>query len=321
MRTLVNTLLVVISVLAIALGVRFLRERSAKDVTAPPTPVANERCDEARGAVPPVAPELWGAPLAVISGVPVTVDGAPAGQRLTPGVHTLVAGQAHLTVRADAFHAVVVLVRIIEGVEAMLVLGAPCTTCEHATGELNFDFKPGSVGSVQDVARALANADWQLALSAVRAITPEDRAHVEVMFLLTIIHQLAGHLADAREQLEAFPEADPVHAVLRSFDAAETPKKVLERQTASLPARWNALSERYERLSDAFVGDAPAAIGTLSTDFGRFSQRMMSAVTDRKIDAGEATLDDATKELDQVIAELRAMRADCEWQRRVWKAL
>jgi hypothetical protein len=286
------------------------------------------RCPPADEAPPLPSPGDWAAPLtlSVAPGAVLEVDGAAAPAQLAPGPHVLVArgpgaSPARLQVEVDPFVPVLVDVRRAEGAMTLLVLGARCAGCRLDAEPLDTSWREGSPGSRAEVSRALAVGEVSRAARAYRAIPPAERGTPEPLRLLAVLHALAGEAEPARAALARLPPDDVLAQAQRAHGTATA--AVPRRQQATAIARWNALTERYQRLSDAFDAEAPAVVSALTARFNGLSGRFQRA----QAQAGgalevETTLDEAAATLTQFVLTLRAQRAaDCAWQRRVSAAL
>ncbi len=318
MRALINSLLVAASLVALALGWKLLRPQPT--TPPPPPPPVEARCDEVRGPIPAVRPELAAATLTVVDGgVEVTVDGQKPGPQLIGSLHLIEAEGVRVQVRVEPFASIVLDVRTVEGVPTVLVVGATCATCPHSDTELDLTPTRGAIGSPLSVAGAVAKGDWVLAVQQLRGLPDSELKTPTLARLVAIVQWLAGHPSRSREWLALLPKRDPLQAVLKQRDADEL--HVAQRQLATASARWNALTERYQRLTDTFVGDAPALTTELTARFDGYSTRVVRGVTAQDGVATELVLQEATDTLALAATKLRAMKADCEWQRRVWSAL
>jgi hypothetical protein len=289
---------------------------------------AGERCPAPDEAPALPAPGEWAAPLTLVvaAGAAVEVDGAPAPPSLPPGPHVLAArgpgaSPARLRVDVDPFTPVLVDARRAEGAMTLLVLGARCGGCRLDPEPLDTAWREGSPGSRSEVSHALAAGEVSRAARAYRAIPPAERGTPEPLRLLAAVYALGGELAPAQEVLARLPPDDALAQALRTHRAAAA--AMPKRQEATAVARWNALTERYQRLSDAFDADAPAVVSALTARFNGLSGRFQRA----QAQAGgalavETTLDEAAATLAQFVLTLRAQRpGDCGWQRRVSAAL
>lgn len=320
MRALVNTLLIAVSLLALALGWRFLHADAPKPPPPPPSAPVEERCDEVRTTIPALQPELSGASLTLVDpSAPLTIDGKAPGAVLVSGVHTIESSGVRVPVRVEPFSAVLIDVRSVEEVPTLLIVGATCATCSHSDTELDLSPSRGVIGSALSLAGAVAKNDWVLAVQQLRGLPPSEHATPTIARLIAIVEWLAGHPSRSREWLARLPKKDPLHAALEKRDRDEL--QVTKRQLTTAAARWNGLSERYQRLTDAFVRDAPELTTELTTRFDEFSRRLSKSVTAKDGVAAELVLQDAAEALNASIVKLRELKSDCVWQRRVWAAL
>lgn len=318
MRALINSLLVAVTLVALALGWKLLHPEPAKPPPLTPPPV--ERCDEVRGPIPPIHPELSAATLTVVdASEELTIDGQKPGAQLVGGLHVLEASGVRVQVRVEPFSSVVLDVRPVEDVPTVLVVGATCATCPHSDTELDLTPKRGAIGSARSVAGAVAKGDWVLAVQQLRGLPESELKTPTLARLVAIVQWLAGHPSKSKEWLSVLPKKAPLHAALKQRDLEE--RQVAKRQLATASARWNALTERYQRLTDTFVGDAPALTTELTGRFDDFTTRLVQGVTAKDGVSTELVLQEASDALAVAVTKLRAMKADCAWQRRVWSAL
>lgn len=317
MKHVINAVLVALVLVAALLAIKLIQR--AREEAVPPPPVAPEQCDEAKRPLPPLRPDLSAARLEVLGTVPLKVDGVPHGATLRAGLHIIEAGEAKLQVRVEPFGEVVVEATSVGEATLLLVFGARCATCARAETELDLKFSRAAVGSVDALVRALGRGDWATAVQQVRSVPPDDRETPQLKRMISAVYLLSGQSRVAREVLDELPKSDPLPRALRAMEDREA--LVADRQLATAPDRWNAVSERFERLSAAFASDAPAPMTELSRKFNGYSDRFLAATTAKDAIEGELVLREATEALDAAIAALRATNADCAWQRRVWSAM
>lgn len=307
-------LAVVVAVLLVAaLGFRTWK-RSQVVVVAPP-PVA-EVCPVVDP--PPLLEELSQAPLIINSlGVTVKFDGREANGLLAAGTHVLEASApdarpARFQVRVEALQPVIIDARVNDGVVTVLMLGARCSSCAVAETDLDLAFRTNAFGSMRDVSAALSSGDWLKAVQAIHAVPPSDRESTEAVRLLAVLNALAGRQTEA-EALVENSDMKPLFTKRAALLKTLTP-----RQLETAVARWNATTERFQRLTEAFGNDAPDEITALTWTFDGFSTRFLQAHGTRDVIAGEIALQSASKALDDSIKELRALKPkDCAWQRRI----
>lgn len=317
MKQLVYVALAVLTVVAgvLAYGLLHRPER-----VAPPPPLVVEKCDEAKRPLPPLRPELTAARLEVLPGsVPVKIDGAHPGATLRSGLHIIEAGDAKLQVRVEPFAEVVVEATAIGDATLLLVFGARCATCARPEAELDLKFNARAIGSVDALVRALGRGDWATAVQQMRSVPPDDRETPHVRRMFAAVYLLSGQPVVAREWIDGLPKGDVLRAALTAMDVRE--EKVGDRQLATASDRWNAVSERYQRLSDAFANDAGPQMTELSKKFNGYSDRFLAATTAKSTVECELVLHEATEAVEAAVASLRAMKTDCAWQKRVWSAL
>lgn len=310
--------------LAAALAARTLRAREPSPPAASPAPA---RCADLDLLPSPPLPELTAAPLVLETapGLELRLDGQPAPDGLREGRHALVVtgpdvAPARLELAVDAFTPVLLEARVVAGHASVLVLGARCASCVNTGGNPELRFNPSHVSDLRSVAKGLAAGDWLEGAKALRGVPPSERASPEVIRLLAVLYALAGRPSLARSELELLPPDDAARRGLVRRDALEELKP--HRQLETAVARWNAGTERFQRLTDAFVADAPQPLSALTRQFGELSKTFADAKEHGDAIGGEAALDAAHAALSDVVARLRALRpADCAWQRRVTDAL
>lgn len=323
MQRLVYVLVAIAAVTAVALSVLLFKRRgprTAETVAAPSTSAPVRACPEASRAAPPLLPNLSAGALHVVApDVELRVDGARATATLTEGLHELQAGVTRLKVQVSPFAPVLVDARKTGDVVTLVVVGARCATCPHAETDVDLKYRRGGIGDVGGVARALSQGDWPLAAQQVRAIAPADFSGAEAARLKAALFSLAGRPTLARAQLALLPRGDPVHAALAGWekDEAAMPRRQLETVTA----RWNATTERVQRLTAAFAGDAPEVVTKLTVAFEGLAPRIVKAQADGEVLECEAVLEEATVVVTRAFGALRAVRpGDCAWQARITAA-
>jgi NADPH-dependent ferric siderophore reductase len=294
---------------------------------APPPPVAVEpaRCADVSRLPAALLPSASAAPLQVVQepGLVVRIDGAAVPPTLDEGVHLLEASAPRATgttlkVRVSAFMPVVVDVRVTAGSITALLVGAQCETCVHGDTELDLAYHRG-IGDVSGTARALAQGDWMLAAQQVRAIAPDDREGPELARLIAVLASYAGKPSIARAQLGRLPKNDPLRAALVKRDGDEN--NIPRRQLATATARWNAMSDRFQRLTDRFASDAPQLMTALTKQLEPLSADFVRVQAAGDAIACESTLEKASEHLRVSLRKLRAMRpTDCAWQARITAA-
>lgn len=316
--------------LAAALAVRSLRAGDAPPPgVAPPgvaPPGAAPRCADLDQRPPPPLPELTAAPLVLETapGLELRLDGQPPPDGLLEGRHTLLVSgadvaPARLELAVDAFTPVLLEARVIAGHASVLVVGARCATCVNTGANPDLRFNPSLVGDLRAVAKGLAAGDWLEGAKALRAVPPSERETPEVIRLLAALYALAGRPSLARAELELLPATDAARRGLVRRDALEELKP--NRQLETAVARWNAVTERFQRLTDAFVTDAPRPLSALTRQFDALSGTFADAKEHGDAIGCEAALDAANAALAEVVAQLRAQRpTDCAWQQRVTAA-
>ncbi|MGV3623735.1 MAG: hypothetical protein ACO1OB_23150 [Archangium sp.] len=306
---------VVVVALVGALGWRTWRRAQVVNTHVPPVaPVKS--CPERLVSPPPVLAELSQAPLLINSpGVTVKLDGREANGLVAAGVRELEATApgartAKFQMRFEAMQPVIIDARVVDGVVSVLIIGARCSSCAVADTDLDLSFRTNAFGSWSDVANALATGDWLKAVVAVRAIPPGDRQTPEALRLLAILQSMAGRQSVAESLVaKQEPLVEKRAAML---------KDLAPRQLETEVARWNATTERFQRLTDAFGADAPDQVSALTWTFDGFSTRFLQAHGTKDVIAAEVALQSASKALDDAIREIRALEPDdCEWQRRV----
>lgn len=271
-------------------------------------------CPERAVPLPPVLPSS--APLTVVAlGVTLRIDGRAPEQTLSEGVHQLEATapdaqRARLAIRVEGFRPVVLDVRASHGAVTVLPFGARCDGCTVAETELDVRYRTNVFGALPDVASALSTGDWLRAAQTMRAVPMEDRATPETTRLLAVLYALAGRPSLAEALVRTLPKNDPLHGAL----AAQLSHVKLDAEVI----RWNATTDRFQRVTDAFVEDAPELLTELTWTFDGYSVRFAQAHTAEDSLSAEAALLGATKALDEAINQLRASKPDdCSWQRRI----
>lgn len=326
MRWLLAAATVIALALATALVIRTVRKPELG--AAPPRPAAPAPvgCPDRDLHPGPVLAEAAAAPLQLVvqPGVTLLIDGAEAGPNLVEGVHEIAATAAghkpaKLKIQVEAFTPVLLDVRANSAAVTVLMVGARCASCAPAVTEVDLKYHPGTAGDLSGVAKALADGDWVEAVRLMRGIAPSDREAPEARRLLAVLYAFIGRPTLVRQTIEAL--ADPsLGPALTRRDALDELKPVRQLQTAT--ARWNALSDRFQRMTDRFVAEAPKPLTALTMKFGELSTAFGSAQEKQDAIGCEAALESATTALNEVIMGLRAMRPeDCAWQRRVTEAL
>jgi hypothetical protein len=199
-------------------------------------------------------------------------------------------------------------------------VGARCATCVNTGANPDLRYNPSFVGDLGAVAKALAGGDWVEAARAMRAVPPSERERPESIRLLASLSALAGRPSLVRAELELLPDDDATKKALQRRDALDELKPVRQLQTAT--ARWNAVTERFQRLGDRFVNEAHAPLATLTHRFGGLSKAFADAREAKDALACEAALEEANAAVADFVVALRALKpADCGWQEQVSAAL
>jgi hypothetical protein len=202
----------------------------------------------------------------------------------------------------------------------VLMVGARCATCANTGANVDLRYTTSFLGDLRGVARALAEGDWLAAAHAMRAVAPSEREAPEPTRLLAVLYALAGRPSLVREQLEQLPANDPLHQAITRRDALEELKPVRQLETAT--ARWNGTTERFERVTDRFVAEAPKELTKLTIEFGELSNQFASAKEAKDAVGCETALESANVALADLVVRLRALRpTDCAWQRRISDSL
>jgi hypothetical protein len=322
MRWLLAAATVIALALATALAIRTFKAPAV--ATASPAPVLLA-CRELALRPDPVLPETSAAPLQLVvaPSVNLIIDGAAPGPTLLEGVHEIVATSpgrksAKFKLQVEAFTPVLLDVRPSSGAVTVLMVGARCANCAGAVTELDLKYRPDSLGDLSGVAKALAEGDWLEGAHLMRGIAPSDREAAEPTRLLAVLFAFVGRPTLVREQL-AHLEDKALVAALTRRDALEELKPVRQLQTAT--PRWNALTERFQRVTDRFGSEVPKPVSTLTVTFGELSKAFGTAKERQDAIGCEAALESANAALTEVIMGLRGMRpGDCAWQRRVTEA-
>jgi hypothetical protein len=322
-------LLIAATLLALALAAAVVLRASGPSSRLAVQPAAASRagCPDAMLLPTTTAPELAAAPLVaeVARGLELRVDGAPAPDGLSEGTHTLtVTGPgltpAKLELAVEAFTPVLVEARALEGSASVLVVGARCSSCAQTGAAPALRHDPALRGDVPAAARALAQGDWLRAAEVLRGVPPAAREHPDVIRLLAVLHALSGHVSLSRAEVALLPSADAARAALVRRDALADLKGSRQRQTSV--ARWNAATDRFQRLTDAFVADAPELVTSLTRRFVALSTDFARAFDASDALASEIAVDTANAAVAEAVRTLRARHAsDCAWQARITSTL
>lgn len=322
MQRLIYGLVGVAALSALALVVELVRRNVAPPAAAVPAPRV---CPDARRPPAALLPELSAAPLVLSAAhATVTIDGQPAPAALTEGLHLVEAQEAgaspaSVKLQVSAFAPVLLDARAVAGSVVVTVLGARCASCPHAETDVDLQYRRGGIGDERGVARALSQADWPLAAQQIRAIPTADFTGPRAAHLRAALFGLAGRPSLARAELALLPQTDPLHAALRAW--AKTDANTTARQLETATARWNAVTERLQRLTERFASDAPEAITALTTSIGALAPRVIEAQAKGQTIELESRLEEATLALARTMSALRAQRpTDCEWQARITAA-
>ncbi|MDP1823542.1 MAG: hypothetical protein Q8L48_09875 [Archangium sp.] len=324
MRWLLAAATLVALALATALAIRTFKTPAPAGPSA--TKPGPTTCPEASLRPPPPLPEATAAPLQLVvdPAVRLLIDGAEPGPSLLEGVHSIeasAAGQksARVLLQVDAFTPVLLEARAGSGAVTVLMVGGRCANCAGAVANLDLRYRPDSLGSLSGVAKALSEGDWLEGAHLMRGIAPSDRDSAEPARLLAVLYAFAGRPSLVREQLEKL-EDPPLRAALTRRDALEELKPVRQLQTAT--PRWNATTERFQRLTDRFVSEAPKQLTMLTVTFDELSRTFGTAQEAKDAIGCEAALEAANAALGDLVMTLRSMRPeDCAWQKRVSEAL
>lgn len=324
MRWLLGAATIVALALATALASRTFK-------TPPSTPVAvaaaaPTRCPDATLRPVPPLPEVTTAPLQLLVGpqVRLRIDGAEAGPSLVEGVHLVEATApgskpAKLQLQVDAFTPVLLDVRASSGAVTVLMVGGRCAQCANAVTDLDLRHQSDTHDEVSGVAKALTAGDWMEGAHVLRGIAPAQRDAPEVTRLIAILYAYAGRPSLAREQLAKLDDA-PLRAALARRDALDELKPVRQLKTAT--ARWNATTERFQRLGDRFVAEAAGPLRALTVKFSAWSKTFAEAREKKDAIGCEAALESANAALAELVMKLRARQPqDCAWQARVTESL
>ena len=324
MRWLLAGATLVAVVLAAALVFRTVR---AKTDVPLPTPAAATACADSTLRPGAALAELSVAPLLLETepAVKVMIDGAAPGSSLLEGQHIVLAtapgaAPAKLQLQVDAFTPVLLEARVTSGAVTVLMVGARCATCANTGANVDLRYTTSFLGDLRGVAKALSEGDWLAAAHAMRAVAPSDREAPEPTRLLAVLYALAGRPSLVREQLEQLPASDPLHQAITRRDALEELKPVRQLETAT--ARWNGTTERFQRVTDRFVTEAPKELTKLTIEFGEWSKQFASAKEAKDGVGCETALESANGALADLIVRLRALRpTDCAWQKRISDSL
>jgi hypothetical protein len=303
-----------------------LAVRTFKAAPGGPATVSAAPCPDLSLRPSPAMLELSAAPLLieVEPGVHLLLDDAAPGSSLLEGAHTLLATApgakpANLKLQVDAFTPVLLEARVSSGSVTVLMVGARCATCANTGADPDLRYSPSLLGDLRAVSTALADGDWPQAAHAMRAIAPSDREAPEAARLLAVLYALAGRPSVVRETLAQLPETGALRKALTRRDALEELKQVRQLETAT--ARWNATTERFQRLTDRFVAEAPTLLVELTRRFGTFSKNFADAREKQDAIACESALEAANVAMGDLIMALRAQRpTDCDWQKRLTAA-
>ena len=305
--------------LATALAIRTFKPPPPPIAAPVPVPAS---CPDTTLRPPALLPEAAAAPLQLVvePSVRLLIDGAEPGSSLLEGVHSIEATSpghksAKLQLQVEAFTPVLLDARASSGAVTVLMIGGRCASCAGAVTNLDLRYRTDSLGDLRGASKALAEGDWLEGARMMRGIAPSERDAPEPARLLAVLYAFVGRPTLVREQLVRL-EDKPLTDALTRRDALDELKPVRQLQTAT--ARWNATTERFQRLTDRFVSEAPKQVTALTRTFGELSKAFGTAQEKNDAIGCEAALDSANAGLSGLIMELRALHpADCAWQKRV----
>ena len=321
-------LLAAATVVALALGVALAVRTFSPKTVAPSPSAAPAVCPDATARPAPALAEVSTAPLIVERGpgVVVRIDDAAPPESVREGRHRVTAeapgvASATLELQVDAFTPVLLDARVSAGAAVTLVVvGARCATCANTGANPDLKYSPSFIGDLRAVAKGLAQGDWLEGAKAMKAIPPSEREQPEAIRLLAALYALAGRPSLVRAELELLPEGDATRKALQRRDALDELRPVRQLETAT--ARWNAVTERFQRLGDGFVKEAHVPLSSLTQRFDALSKRFADAREAKDVFACEAALEEANSALADFVLALRARApTDCAWQARVTAAL
>jgi hypothetical protein len=258
--------------------------------------------------------------------VEVSIDGvSPPPSTLTVGPHTLSfkshgspSGEQHLEARP--FSPILLWVREDSELGVLVLrLGAPCSGCLAPLAPVALDEQsPQRVYAplLRDAAEALRQDDWSRATRNLKAV-PKKARGAQFHLLAATTYTLAGlpesALQSADKAAAAEPELSALYARWRSAMTAED-----RRRSGAALLRWNALTDRFGTLLQAFEQEAPGAAAQASQRFESLGAAMKTAVNAQDDAAaleversGEQTL------LDWVSQVRSAHEGDCAFARRL----
>lgn len=309
--------LIIAGLLVMALSAALVVRAYRRQVDAPTTP---EVCAARAAVPPPLLPELSTVPLVVNApGVTLRLDGGNASERLTPGVHRLEASApetrgASLELKVSSTNAVLLDARVVDGAVTVLVLGARCSSCDVAGTDIDLRHAPRALGNGSDAAIALASGAWGKAAEALRAVPDEER-DAKFLWLQGVLYALAGQPTKSVELLQRLPASDAFHAEHARWTTRTTELPAQRLSTAT--QRWNATTDRFERITSEFSVDAPEVMTGFTQRYAALSEKLNAGLAAHDAIETEAALDEATGEVTNTLAALRALHDDCAWQRRV----
>ena len=326
MRWLLAAATLIALALAAALVFRTLKKPTPALIAPPVADQKPAPCPDTTRRPRPALPEAAAAPLQLVvdPAVHLRIDGTEPGASLYEGLHSIEATAAgskpaKLQLVVEAFTPVLLEVRARSGAVTVLLVGGRCGNCVTAVTNLDLKYRPDSLGDLGGVSKALAEGDWLQAAKMLRGIAPSEREAPEPTRLLAVLYAFAGRPSLMREQLAQL-EDKPLRDALTRRDALEELKPVRQLQTAT--ARWNATTDRFQRLTDRFVAEAPKPLMELTTAFGALSTRFVDAQEKKDAIGCEAALEAANGALNELIMRLRAQKPDdCVWQKRISEAL
>ncbi len=291
------------------------------------SPAASGRCQNTSTRPLSLLNELTAAPLVLVKSpqVQLSVDGLPAGPTVPPGRHQLKATAPNaiaslFDIEVEPFMPVLLEARVSFGTVTVMMLGARCASCTESTADMELEYRPEIPLNLPDIAKAISTGDWARAAQAMRSIEPSARQKIDIIRLFAIVYAFSGHAADARKLLNQLPPNEPLRGALANRDSLESliPSQRLE----AAMARWNATVERFARLTERFVNDAPEALTALTHTFDSLSIRLSNGLKQHDPKACEATIEIGVQHLNKTVSGLRALHADdCAWQQRVTDAL
>ncbi len=311
---------------SLVLGTVLALRHRANSTMAVVSSAPGGRCQSTSASTIPLLNELTAAPLVLVKNpsIQLSVDGLPPGATLAPGRHQLQATAPNVIaslfdIEIEPFMPVLLEARVSFGTVTVMMMGARCVSCIVATTDIELEYRPEVPLNFQDIAKAISTGDWVRAAQAMRGIEPAARQKPEIIRLFAIVYAFSGRPSAAREHLNRLPLNEPLRSALANRDSLESliPSQRLE----AAMARWNITVERFARLTERFVNDAPETLTALTHTFDSLTTRLNRGLKQHDPKACEATIEIGVQHLNKTVSGLRALHPeDCEWQQRVTDA-